>query len=77
MTVTLTWQTIITAGALVAAIIAIASTDADRAEQAAAQSGYMYFYIDDNGDLIYERTPNVTQVDFYLDDGDLYLEAIG
>jgi hypothetical protein len=56
---------------------ASAQTDADRAEQAAAQSGYMYFYIDDNGDLIYERTPNVTQVDFYLDDGDLYLEAIG
>ena len=55
---------------------ASAAADADRAEQAAAASGYMFFHIDENGDLIYQRTPNVTQVDFYLDDGDLYLEAI-
>lgn len=52
-----------------------ASEDADRAEQAAAQSGYMFFYIE-NGDLMYQRTENVDQVDFYLDDGDLYLEAV-
>lgn len=47
----------------------------DKAEQAAAQSGYMFFYINQNGDLIYQRTPNVN-VDFYLSDGDLYVEAI-
>ena len=52
-----------------------AARDADRAEQAAADSGYMFFYIDENGDLIYQRTSN-TQVDFYLDDGDLYVEAV-
>ena len=54
-----------------------ASRDADRAEQAAAQSGYMYFYINDEGDLIYQRTSNVN-VDFYLDnDGDLHVRANG
>lgn len=46
---------------------------ADMAEQAAGQAGYMFFYIDENGDLIYQRTPNV-QVDFYLEDGDLYVK---
>ena len=51
-----------------------ASRDADRAEQAAAQSGYMFFYIDENGDLHYQRTDNV-DVDFYLNDGDLYVRA--
>ena len=51
-----------------------AETSADRAEQAAGQSGYMFFYIDANGDLIYQRTPNV-DVDFYLSDGDLYVGA--
>lgn len=50
------------------------ATSADRAEQAAAQAGYMFFYIDEHGDLIYQRTPN-TQVDFYLHDGDLYVRA--
>lgn len=50
---------------------------ADRAEQAAGQAGYMFFFIDDRGHLIYERTPNVN-VDFSLgDDGHLYVEAIG
>ena len=48
---------------------------ADRAEQASANAGYMFFHIDENGHLIYERTPN-TQVDFYLLNGDLYVEAI-
>ena len=54
-----------------------AATDANRAEQAAAQSGYMHFYINDEGDLIYRRTSNVN-VDFYLDnDGDLHVRANG
>lgn len=52
-----------------------AAQDADRAEQAAGQSGYMFFHIDSNGDLIYERTSNV-DVDFRLLDGDLILEAV-
>ena len=53
---------------------ASAYADAERAEQAAAQSGYMFFYIDENGDLHYQRTENV-DVDFYLQDGDLYVRA--
>ena len=53
---------------------ASAYADAERAEQAAAQSGYMFFYIDENGDLHYQRTDNV-DVDFYLNDGDLYVRA--
>lgn len=52
-----------------------AEEQADRAEQAAANAGYMFFYIDTNGDLIYQRTPNV-QVNFYLQDGDLFVEAV-
>lgn len=52
-----------------------AARDADRAEQAAGQSGYMFFHIDSNGDLIYERTSNV-DVYFRLVDGDLILEAV-
>ena len=48
---------------------------ADRAEQAAAQSGYMYFHIDEYGHLIYSRTSN-TEVDFYLENGHLFVEAI-
>lgn len=52
-----------------------AARDADRAEQAAGQSGYMAFWIDSNGDLIYERTSNV-DVDFRLVDGDLILKAV-
>ena len=51
-----------------------AYADAERAEQAAAQSGYMFFYIDENGDLHYQRTDNV-DVDFYLSNGDLYVRA--
>lgn len=45
---------------------------ADRAEQAASIAGYMFFYIDERGHLIYQRTPN-TQVNFYLRDGHLYV----
>lgn len=52
-----------------------AAAEADRAEQAAANAGYMFFHIDENGHLIYERTDN-TQVDFYLEDGHLYVEAL-
>ena len=47
---------------------------ADRAEQAARDAGYMYFYIDSNGDLIFQRTNNV-DVTFYLNDGDLYVRG--
>lgn len=53
----------------------IALGAAERAEQSAAQAGYMFFYIDDNGDLIYQHTTNV-QVNFHLENGDLYVEAI-
>ena len=49
-----------------------ASRDADRAEQAAATSGYLWFYIEE-GKLYLDRTPN-TQVDFYMQDGKLYVE---
>lgn len=49
-----------------------AEISADRAEQAASQSGYMNFYINEDGDLIYERTENV-EVDFELVNGDLIL----
>lgn len=52
-----------------------AAESADRAEQAAGQSGYMFFYIDGRGHLIYQRTPNVN-VDFYLQDGHLFVGAI-
>jgi hypothetical protein len=47
----------------------------DAAEQAAVNAGYMFFHIDENGHLIYERTSN-TQVDFFLSNGHLYVEAI-
>ena len=47
---------------------------AEKAEQSAANAGYMFFYIDEHGDLIYQRTSN-TQVDFYLHEGDLYVRA--
>jgi len=52
-----------------------ASDDADRAEQASANAGYMFFHIDERGHLIYERTSN-TQVDFYLQNGHLFVEAV-
>jgi hypothetical protein len=56
---------------------ASAATNADRAGQSAKDAGYMYFYINDEGDLIYQRTSNVN-VDFYLDnDGDLHVRANG
>lgn len=56
---------------------ASAATSAERAEQSAKDAGYMHFYINDEGDLIYQRTSNVN-VDFYLDnDGDLHVRANG
>lgn len=51
-----------------------AETSAERAEQAAGESGWMYFEIV-GGYLWLERTPN-TNLDFYLDNGDLWMEAI-
>lgn len=48
---------------------------ADLAEQAAAEKGYMWFYIDESGALIYQHTSN-TEVDFYISDGDLYVKAV-
>lgn len=47
---------------------------ADAAEQSASQAGYMFFSIDANGHLILERTTN-TEVDFYLDNGHLFVEV--
>ena len=47
---------------------------AEQAEQAAGQAGYMFFYIDEHGHLIYERTENV-DVDFVLENGHLYVEV--
>ena len=50
-----------------------ANRDADRAEQAAAQSGYMFFEIREDGHLWMDKTDNV-DVDFYLgEDGHLYV----
>ena len=51
-----------------------ADASADRAEQCAATHGYMWVYIDENGDLIYQSTTNV-EVDFALENGDLYMEV--
>ena len=51
-----------------------AATSADRAEQAAAQSGYLWFYIED-GKLYMDRTQN-THVNFFMRDGKLYVEEV-
>ena len=51
-----------------------ASTSADRAEQAAHTAGYMHFYIDSNGELIFQRTEHV-DVSFYLSNGDLFVRG--
>ena len=47
---------------------------AEMAEQQAAVGGYLFFQIID-GDLYMTKTPNV-DVNFYLQDGDLYLEGM-
>ena len=51
-----------------------AATNADRAEQAVAQSGYLWFYIED-GKLYMDRTQN-THVNFFMRDGKLYVEEV-
>ena len=53
---------------------ASAYADAERAEQAAGQSGYLWFYIED-GKLYMDRTQN-THVNFYMQDGKLYVEEV-
>ena len=57
-----------------AASAASAYADAERAEQAAATSGYLWFYIE-NGKLYMDRTPN-TNVNFFMQDGKLYVEEV-
>ena len=44
------------------------------AQQAAGEAGYLYFYIDENGDLIMDKMG--VNVNFFIDDGDLYVEEI-
>lgn len=51
-----------------------AAQSADRAEQAAQDAGYMFFEIDSNGHVIYNRTENV-DVDFEIENGRLMLYA--
>lgn len=51
-----------------------AETEADRAEQAAANAGYMFFETDDRGHVIFTRTEN-TNVDFDIIDGRLLVHA--
>ena len=48
---------------------------ADKAEQSAEDAGYMEFYIDADGHLIYEHTNNVDDIDFELVNGHLILEV--
>ena len=52
-----------------------AEQDADRAEQAAADAGFMEFYINDAGHLIMEHTESVDNIDFRLVNGNLILEV--
>ena len=47
------------------------AASADRAEQAATTAGYMDFYIDEDGHLIYQRTETIEDVDFELENGRL------
>ena len=63
-----------TAATSASASAASAATNADRAEQAAAQSGYLWFYIED-GKLYMDRTQN-THVNFFMRDGKLYVEEV-
>ena len=53
-----------------------ADNAAERADQSAARAGYMFFYIDALGRVVYQRTSNVL-VDFYLHEGELYVKAVG
>ena len=52
-----------------------AAADADRAEQAAADGGFMFFHINEAGHLIMEHTESVDDIDFSLVDGHLILEV--
>jgi len=45
---------------------------AELAQQAADEAGYIYFYINDDGDLIYVKTPYV-DLDFQIVNGDLFV----
>ena len=54
---------------------ASAYADAERAEQAAADAGFMFFHIDGNGHLIMEHTENVDNIDFSLVNGHLIMEV--
>lgn len=47
---------------------------AEKAEQSADTSGWVHFYIDENGHLIYVKTPLV-ELNFSLVNGHLYLEV--
>lgn len=51
-----------------------ADISAQRAEQAAANAGFMWLSIE-GGHVIYERTDSA-DADFYLEDGHLYVEAV-
>ena len=42
-------------------------------EQQALMNGFMFVYIDENGHLIYQRSENLENIDFELDDGRLIL----
>ena len=46
------------------------------AEQAAAVGGWMHFEIDDNGELIYTKTSNITEIDFQIDRESGELEVV-
>ena len=61
--------------AAAAASAADAERDADRAEQAANNAGYMEFVIDEDGHLIYTRTDAV-DVDFELVNGHLIMQGV-
>jgi len=51
-----------------------AAASANLAQQAAENAGYMFFYIDDTGELVLVRTKNVAEdINFELRGGDLYV----
>ena len=53
-----------------------AAESAEHAEQTAAQSGFMFFNINDAGHLIMRHTQSVDEVDFELVNGHLIMEVI-
>ena len=52
-----------------------ALADANRAEQAATQAGWMEFHINDDGHLLYEHVGQLS-VTFEIEDGHLYLKEV-